>query len=202
MEARRVPRLTSLYGKCKPPAAAARHQSPLRRSSCQAPAVPTPTHPAVSGCSAPPPSSRPDNAPPPSPQTPARHGSAPDFGQSGCLGSVFPPPCTHKPTPAGRARPGSRASRSTADTLRHLLHVRRRHPAFRHRPALHRAASRNELTTIARTANPKPPITSATTLDDAFPWPVGQVPRFMRPGEPRPTDQPPLQPAERSTSGV
>src|SRR6476661_10627729 len=43
------------------------------------------------------------------------------------------------------------------------------------------AASRNELTTIARTANPKPPITSATTPDDAFRCPARQVPRFIGP---------------------
>src|SRR5437763_13430680 len=96
-------RLISLYGKCRPPAPAARHRSPLPRSSCQAPAVPAPTRPAVSGCSAPPPRFRPDNALPPSAQTPARHGSAPDFAQSGCRGNVFPPPRTHKATPAGRA---------------------------------------------------------------------------------------------------
>src|SRR3954467_6713008 len=49
------------------------------------------------------------------------------------------------------------------------------------------AASRNELTTIARTANPKPPITSATTRRRCIPAAIEQGPRFMRPDEPRPS---------------
>ena len=83
----------------------------------------------------------------------------------------------HRPV---ERQPVPRASGSTANTLSRYFStfVDNTRPSATGQRFM-AAASRNDLTTIARTPNPKPQITSAPRRNDAFPSPVGQVPQFI-----------------------